>query len=50
MALWDSEGMELLIEMVVASVAGLIGLWFLKKRSNRSTASRGSPDKPPSAS
>ncbi|MEO9363153.1 MAG: hypothetical protein ABI348_04555 [Nitrososphaera sp.] len=33
MALWDSEGMQLIIEMVVASVAGIVGLWFLKKRT-----------------
>jgi hypothetical protein len=33
MAILDSEGMQLVIEMAVASVAGIVGLWFLKRRT-----------------
>jgi hypothetical protein len=48
----DSEGMQLVIEMVVASAAGMIGLWYLKKRTKdrqaakKSTNDQSSPPPP----
>ncbi|HEX6560966.1 MAG TPA: hypothetical protein VF016_02950 [Nitrososphaera sp.] len=54
MALWDSEGGQLIIEMVVASVAALLGLWYLKKRTKdkESAAKKSDTDQqqPPSSS
>ncbi|UVS68760.1 hypothetical protein [Nitrososphaera viennensis] len=51
MALLDAEGTQLVIEMVIASAAGIIGLWFLKKRTKDRAAAKESTDKqqpPPS--
>ncbi|AIF85037.1 hypothetical protein NTE_03002 [Candidatus Nitrososphaera evergladensis SR1] len=47
MALLDSEGMQLVIEMAIASAAGMIGLWYLKKRTKDRSSS---PLPPPSSS
>lgn len=46
MSILDSEGVQLAIEMLVASVAGIIGLWFLKKRTKDREAAKGSADQP----
>ncbi|HVX01549.1 MAG TPA: hypothetical protein VHA09_00185 [Nitrososphaera sp.] len=50
MALWDSEGGQLIIEMVIGSAGALVGLWYLKKRTKDREAAKGSADQSSSSS
>ena len=41
MVFLDSEGMQLMIEMIVSGVIGVIGVWYLNKRTNKREAGKG---------
>jgi hypothetical protein len=35
MSILDSEDVQLVIEMVIGSIVAIVGLWFLKRRSEK---------------
>lgn len=41
MVFLDSEGIQLMIEMVVSGVIGVIGVWYLNKRTKKREAEKG---------
>ena len=41
MAFLDSEGAQLVIEMAVVGVIGIVGVWYLNRRTRRREAEKG---------
>ncbi|MEO9295294.1 MAG: hypothetical protein ABI347_06815 [Nitrososphaera sp.] len=41
MAFLDSEGVQLVIEMAVVGVIGVIGVWYLNRRTRKRESEKG---------